>query len=222
MSKKNEYFFQIKIDSEQYNYAKNLVEYSIKNHPVKDIFANDPGGRRRQKEFRMTGSLGEIIFADAYELQRPTRSFGAIDGQDYGEDFQLNTGDGLKSFDIKTMGRKNNNFRENYVLNLPRYQMLKSEKTEYYFCISIHNINIASFVGYIDKEKVMNGETGILYKEGAKRIKDDGSYFNFMRDTYEVDFIDIISPPITDKIKNMPGFQMKKMLQPYKKTKLNY
>ena len=217
MSFKNEYFFQINISSEQYNYAKYLVDFSIKNHPVKDIFANDPNGKIRQKEFRMTGSLGEIVFADTYNLKRPARSFGAIDGQDYGEDFNLKLGEEFKSYDIKTMSRKNNNFRENYVLNLPKYQILKNSKTDYYFCISIHNSRIASFVGYIDKLKVLNGDIGILYKNGSKRIKDDGSYFKFMRDTYEIDFIDIVSPPISERIKKMPGFKIKKMLKPYKK-----
>ena len=63
----------------------------------------------------------------------------------------------------------------------------------------------------------MNGDIGILYKNGSKRIKDDGSYFKFMRDTYEIDFIDIVSPPISERIKKMPGFKIKKMLKPYKK-----
>lgn len=65
-------YFIIEVTAEQQAYAKSLVEYSIANHPVKDIFADDPDGKRRQFEFRYTGTLGEVVFADAYRLQRPS------------------------------------------------------------------------------------------------------------------------------------------------------
>ncbi len=35
-------YFIIEVTAEQQAYAKSLVEYSIANHPVKDIFADDP------------------------------------------------------------------------------------------------------------------------------------------------------------------------------------
>lgn len=211
---KNKFYFQFNISKEQVEYAIELVEYSIVNHPVNDIFSKDPNGKERQREFRFTGTLGEVVFADAYELNRPTRSFGAIDGQDYGQDFLLNLNGENKSFDVKSMGRKNNNFRENYVLNLSKYQMDRASViTNYYFCISIHRdyhqAYIASFIGYVSKTEIMNGNLGILYKAGTKRIKDDGSYFTFMRDTYEIDFKDISTPILTDRIKQFSGFQIK-------------
>jgi len=76
-------------------------------------------------------------------------------------------------FDVKSMGRKNNNFRENYVLNLPKYQMDKdSVTTDYYFCINLHkyfkNEYAASFVGYVSKSEIQNGNIGILYKAGIE------------------------------------------------------
>ncbi|MBL7980079.1 MAG: hypothetical protein JNN12_17205 [Bacteroidetes Order II. Incertae sedis bacterium] len=217
----NEYYFQIDVSEEQVDYANSIVDYSILNHPVTDIFANDPQGKERQREFRFTGSLGEIVFADAYQLPRPTRAFGAIDGQDYGMDFKLTVKDKAISFDIKSMGRKNNNFRENYVLNLPKYQMEKDMViTDCYFCISIHeefNHYIASFIGYIEKELVYQGKVGILYKAGTKRIKDDGGSFIFQRDTYEVDFKDIRTPFVTEHIKKIKGFKQRNILPPYKK-----
>lgn len=219
----NEFFFQIDVTEEQVAYANKLVDYSIEHHPVQDIFANDPQGKERQREFRFTGSLGEIVFADAYQLKRPTRAFGAVDGQDYGIDFQLLVDGKRISFDIKSMGRKNNNFRENYVLNLPKYQMEKSQmRTDSYFCISLHKENnkyIASFIGYIEKEAVSSGKVGILYKADTKRVKDDGSSFIFQRDTYEVDFKDIKTPFITAYVKTLPGFKIKKILPPYKKRR---
>ena len=217
----NEFFFQIDVSLEQVEFANRIVDYSILNHPVKDIFANDPDGQSRQREFRFTGSLGEIVFADAYQKQRPSKAFGAIDGQDYGQDFILNIDNKIISFDVKSMSRKNNNFRENYVLNLPKYQMEKDMIiTDCYFCVSIHYLNnkfIASFIGYIEKDLVYNGNVGILYKAGTRRIKDDGGSFIFQRDTYEIDFKDIKSPFITEHIKNMKGFLKKTILPPYKK-----
>ncbi len=210
----NEYFFEIEVTQEQVDYTNRIVDYSIARHPIQDIFANDPRGKERQREFRFTGSLGEVVFADTYELKRPERAFGAIDGQDFGEDFILND----VSYDIKSMRRNNNNFRENYVLNLPKYQMDKNKKTDSYFCISIHeekDLYIASFIGSIEKSLVKNGTVGILYKKGTKRVKDNGDYFTFMRDTYEVDFKDIKTPFINERIKSLKGYKMKKILLPF-------
>lgn len=109
---RNEFFFQIGISDEQVALAHKLVDYSIEHHPIPDIFTNDPQGKMRQREFRFTGTIGEIVFADAYGLPRPTRSFGAIDGQDFGQDFQLLIDGQLKSLDVKSMGRKITNLEK--------------------------------------------------------------------------------------------------------------
>ncbi len=218
---RNEFFFQIEIMDEQVSLAYKLVDYSIANHPIPDIFTNDPEGKKRQREFRFTGTLGEIVFADAYGLSRPTRSFGAIDGQDFGQDFELLINGKPKSFDIKCMSRKNNTFRENYVLNLPAYQMRrKTVVTDFYFCVSIHkyeNQYIASFLGYVSKNEIESGKIGILFKSGAKRTKDDGGSFSFIRDTYEVEFKDISSPTLNSKIQASASFQLKTLLKPFVK-----
>lgn len=75
---RNEFFFQIGVTDEQVSLANQLVEYSIANHPVQDIFAKDPEGKERQREFRFTGTLGEIVFADAYNLAHSERLMGKI------------------------------------------------------------------------------------------------------------------------------------------------
>lgn len=216
---RNEFYFDVEVTSSQLYYAKDLVQYSIDNHPVSDIFSNDPGGRQRQFEFRLTGTLGEILFADVYALQRPTRSFGAVDGQDFGQDFNFNEGGKSFSIDVKSMRRKSNRFRTNYVLNLPKYQMDRDFiQTDFYFCISLFeklpDCFIASFLGYVSKREIQEGVIGILYKSGTKRIKDDGGTFVFQRDTYEVDFKDITTPFIP-RTKNLSGFTKQKILNPY-------
>lgn len=204
-------FFAIAVSQEQKEYARRIVEYSIAHHPVSDIFANDPDGKRRQFEFRFTGSLGEVVFADAYQLPRPTRSFGAVDGQDFGQDFQLPYNGKTASIDVKSMHRKSNRFLENYVLNIPGYQINKDVSlTDYYFCISLHDYNgvtFASFLGLIDKRKVLDGEVGDLFVCGTTRMRQDGTSFRFMRDTYEVMFRYFLAPPITPHIEALPGFR---------------
>lgn len=204
-------YFQIKIQDEQKEYAREIVEYSIKNHPVTDIFANDPNGKARQFEFRYTGSLGEVVFADTYGLPRPKRSFGAIDGQDFGQDFLLIINNKMHSVDVKTMHRKGNVFLENYVLNIPGYQMHKDfSVTDYYFCISLHDVghsSYATFLGLINKSDVIDGKIGNLFKSGTMRIRQDGTSFKFYRDTYEIMFRHITPPIITDEIRKMEGFK---------------
>lgn len=204
-------YFQIEVTEEQKAYAKSIVEYSIANHPVTDIFAHDPDGKRRQFEFRYTGSLGEIVFADAYGLKRPTRAFGAIDGQDNGQDFLLVIDNGSYSIDVKSMHRKSNRFLENYVLNIPGYQMHKEFSiTDFYFCISLHEFGsktYATFLGLIKKSDVIDGKIGDLFVAGTRRIRQDGTYFTFMRDTYEIMFRHITPPIITDRIKSLPGYK---------------
>lgn len=214
---RNQYFFELEVSVEQIGLAYQLVDYSIAHHPVKDIFSKDPEGKARQRDFRFTGTIGEVVFADAYNLPRPTRSFGAIDGQDFGQDFLFDIGSRRQSFDIKAMMRQNNRFRENYVLNLPAYQMRRSDViTDYYFCISFHTESnsklMASFLGYVAKTDIENGKIGILYKAQTRRVKDNGDSFLFQRDTYEVDFGDITSPPIPKKYKYMAGFKIKNIL----------
>lgn len=70
---KNKFYFSIEVTKEQYNYAKKLVDYSIKNHPISNIW--DKEKKDKTRTLRTTGTLGEIIFADLYNLNRPTRSF---------------------------------------------------------------------------------------------------------------------------------------------------
>ncbi len=206
---RNEFYISFEVQQEQIDYAKKLVEYSLKHHPVSNIW--DKKKKDKTEILRITGTLGEIVFADAYSLPRPYRSFGAIDGQDFGQDFQLKTKSGTLNIDVKTMHRKGNIFYKNYVLNIPARNINRDDsKTDYYYCISLHNIRtktIASILGYVAKKEIIDGKIGILYKEGTKRIRADESFFTFYEDTYEVFFEDISRPFLTKKIQNYLGFK---------------
>ena len=214
------YVFQIKVTPEQKEYAIKLVDYSIANHPVTDIFAHDPDGKKRQREFRYTGTLGEVVFADVYGLPRPQRSFGAIDGQDYGQDFLLKINQETLSIDIKSMHRKSNRFRENYVLNIPSYQLHKEfSKTDNYFCISFHNDDdaaYATFLGFINKDDVLAGKIGDLFLKGKQRIREDNTAFTFQRDTYEIMFKHITPPFVLESTKKLAGFMPIEILPGYR------
>ncbi len=82
-------YYAVPITHEQRTYAARLVEHAMEHHPVANIWHGDARREARTREFRTTGSLGEVVFADAYGLLRPARSFGAVGGQDYGTDFVL-------------------------------------------------------------------------------------------------------------------------------------
>lgn len=205
------FYFQIYVTDEQVAYTNEIVEYSLQHHTIPDIFENDRDGTLQTRELRFIGSLGEVVFADAYQLNRPTRSFGATDGQDNGQDFILPINNQNYSFDIKSMSRKNNQFKKFYVLNIPEYQIVKPNNiTDYYFCISIHKNNnqyIASFVGCAKKSEIISGKVGELYLKGTTRMKANGETFIFPRNTYEVKFEEFSNPFITERIENLLGFQ---------------
>jgi hypothetical protein len=212
----NEFYFQIKVSDEQVKYANKLVDYSMQHHKVSNIWDKNPDKKEKTRQYRFTGSLGEVVFADTYSLKRPNRSFGAYDGQDLGKDFVIKINNLEKIFDIKSMQRKSGFFYGNYVLNIPASQLHKPNSlTNYYFCISFHlNTNeqfIASFLGYIDKTEIENGKLGILYKAGTLRTRADGTNFQFNEDTYEIDFKDITTPMISDSIRKIDDFKILKI-----------
>jgi hypothetical protein len=205
----NDFYFSIEVTKEQIDIANELVEYSLKHHPITNIW--DSHKKDKTKDLRLTGTIGEIVFADLYSLQRPTRSFGAIDGQDYGKDFVIENNDAKMVFDIKTMHRKSNVFYKNFVLNIPSRNIHRGDSiTDYYNCISLSENNdktIASIIGYLKKQDIIDNKIGILYKKGTKRIRKDGTSFTFFEDTYEVFFENIKSPIINSKITNNNTFK---------------
>lgn len=209
----NKFYFSIIVSEEQINYANKLVEFSLKHHPVSNIW--DETKKNKTPELRLTGTIGEIVFADLYKLKRPERSFGAIDGQDFGKDFEIKFKDKKMNFDVKTMHRKSNVFFENYVLNIPARNIKRKDSlTDFYYCISLHQRNkimTASVLGYVSKNKIIDNKIGILYKKGTKRIRANKTSFTFFEDTYEVFFKDINSPFISKRIRAFNSFKIHKL-----------
>lgn len=195
--------FSFELTDEQVQYVEELVDYSIKHHPVKDKYP-----KKHQYDYRWTGTAGEVAFSDAYGKPRPERSFGAIDGQDMGVDFTL----GGKNFDIKSQKRGSEILYDNYVFNIPAYQLEKKEsETDYYCHISVSPENgkwRAAVVGYVEKNKILTGQIGQRYQTGTMRERADKTGFAFDDDTYEVPFHALKLPIITERIKQLPGFRL--------------
>lgn len=190
-----------------------MVEHSLRHHKIANIWDNQNERFSQTRVMRYTGSLGEIVFADTYHLPRPAKSFGAINGQDWGQDFLIKSDDYTFSLDIKSMKRRTGNLATDYVLNIPASQLHKTNsKTSHYFCISFHQTEndgtVASLLGFIDKQALLNGEVGTLFLKGTNRIRFDNSTFIFQDDTYEILLKDIESPVITEYVRGLKGFQI--------------
>ncbi|MCE6989997.1 hypothetical protein [Dyadobacter sp. CY323] len=206
-------YIQISVTDEQKLSARELVEHSLRHHLVSNIWDKHDDKLSKTRMMRFTGTLGEIVFADCYHLPRPQRSFGAADGQDWGQDFLIKSDALAFSVDIKSMKRKSGSLAADYVLNIPSSQLHKpNSKTSHYFCISFHQCEtegtIASLIGFIDKQALENGVIGQLYKSGTKRVRSDGTAFTFYENTYEVLFGDIDPPVVTESIKKLKAFRI--------------
>ncbi len=206
-------YIQISVTENQRLFSRMLVEHSLRHHHVANIWDEHGTELSRTRMMRFTGSLGEIVFADAYHLPRPQRAFGAEQGQDWGQDFEIRSDSEVFSLDIKSMKRNSGLLYSHYVINIPSSQLNKTgSKTSHYFCISFHQSasegTVASLLGFIDKQSLISGQTGKLYKAGSKRIRYDSTHFTFHQDTYEVLFSEMDPPVVTHFIRNLPGFKI--------------
>ncbi|WP_373512045.1 hypothetical protein [Persicitalea sp.] len=216
----NDFYIQLTVADEQKSFARQLVEHSLAHHHVANIWDKSDDKKNHTRMLRYTGSLGEIVFADLYQLPRPQRSFGAVNGQDWGQDFVLKTDEGFFSLDIKAMKRQTGTLGADYVLNIPASQLHKpNSRTTHYFCLSFHQSEqlgtVASLLGFVDKQAVERGELGVLYRKGSQRIRADKTSFTFHQDTYEILFEDISSPIITERIENLVVFKKCKLKPPF-------
>jgi hypothetical protein len=206
-------YIQISVSDEQKLFARQLVNHSIIHHHTSNIWDKNEDRLAQTRMMRFTGTLGEVVFADCYHLPRPARSFGATDGQDWGQDFLIRSDTEDFAVDIKSMKRRSGILAGDYVLNIPSSQLHKpGSKTSHYFCISFHQSEtdgtIASLLGFIDKQALENGEIGTLFLSGTKRTRADGSTFSFNESTYEVPFSDIAPPVVTNSLRRIKGFRL--------------
>jgi len=215
------------ITPDQREYAKILAFNSLTNtdHPVGDVYAHDVPdnngleGDERSFAYRYTGSLAEVIIADAYGHPRPKRAFGANGGQDCGWDFSLciPSGETLR-IDIKSMRRNCRQLKASYVADLPVYQVTKDwSLTDYYMIVSFqHSKSLNDFervnlMGIIKKDDVL--KYGEFFSEGTDRLNERGQFVHFSHDTYEV-MLGLLSAPYIPKNAGvLPGFEMRTIIE---------
>ena len=206
-------YIQSSVRAEQKLAARKLVEHSLAHHRVSNLWDKAQVLPASTRMLRFTGTLGEIVFADSFHLPRPSRSFGAVDGQDWGQDFLIRSELMDFAVDVKSMKRRAGNLAGDYVLNIPSSQLNKpGSKTTHYFCISFHQSEIAgtvaSLLGFIDKSALQNGEIGKFYAAGTRRVRADGTAFTFNEDTYEILFNEISPVTPTAYIRSLKGFRI--------------
>lgn len=216
--------FSIFILDDEIELADYLVNKSIKEHTVSDIFPSE-----EQYKNRIVGTLGEIVFSRVYGFDTPTKSFGASDGQDYGCDFKFSMGDdNFYCVDLKSMLRKPVKLKSFYSLNISERQLIKKESlTDFYYLINlnigfennnsvsfVNGDNTATFVGLVKKEDILSGKCGTFFPHGSSRENDGGHKFVFRENTYEIYFNELRLPKINKTIESLNGF---KTVRIYKK-----
>ena len=164
--------FDIHVTDEQYLYATHMVEqYNFGQRGYGD------GNQREQK----TGIIGQTVFADAIQDERPNGATG-FDG---GKDFTING----KRVDIKTMTRSVP-MREYFVHNFVGYQ--KNYEVDYYVFASFNTTNhTLTICGFIDKKGFF--ERASFFPKGSIRKRSDGSTFRTFAPLYEIKQEDLYS-----------------------------
>lgn len=128
-------------------------------------------------EQQLTGLIGEYIVYYHLKREKPDLS-KKEDGFDGGIDIVHN---GVR-IDVKTMGR-NSYVRGEYVNNFYVMQQ-KYDCDVLTFCSYHKSQQVIEICGWIHKNEL--SEKGIFYKAGSKRLRDNGTFFHFRQDNYEV------------------------------------
>lgn len=188
------------VTAEQVEYANAAIARSL-NYKFSNYLEPHNQDGASGKTWRFFGFLGEVLFADAYGLPRPTESFG-LNGQDEGIDFVIN---GYK-IDVKTAQLRSVPTSAKNLSFEPNARVVGKPSTDYYFFISIHEadgVYTAYFAGGAASKAICNGQIGTVFKKGdAKMRKYDGIALN------ATDFSPI---KITPNLQKLPNFQIVKL-----------
>jgi hypothetical protein len=162
--------FDVEVTEEQLNYACEMVDrYNFGQRGYGD------GSRREQ----LTGIIGQTVFADIIEAERPEGSTG-FDG---GKDFLIN---GMR-VDIKTMTRRVP-VRDYFVHNFVGYQ--KDYDVDYYVFASYNTARrVLTICGYIGKDEFF--ENADFFPKGSLRERSDGTSFRTFAPLYEIKQTDL-------------------------------
>ncbi len=143
-------------------------------------------------EEQKVGLIGQLTIYDLYKIDHPNFENSQFDG---GYDIIINN----KKTDIKTMGRTVD-IKDHYVHNFIGLQK-NYENDLYIFCSYNKKRDVIQICGWINKDEFFKKCS--FFKKGAKRYRDDGSYFNTKTDLYEIKNIDLIRINNLNDLKNV-------------------
>lgn len=190
--------------AEQIEYANAAIERSL-NYKFSNYLEPHSQDGIIGKTWRFFGFLGEVLFADAYELSRPKESFG-LNGQDEGIDFIIN---GYK-VDVKTTQLRSVPTSAHQLSFKPNARVVGKANTDYYFFISIHEANsvyTAYFAGGALSKAIREGHIGTAFKKGDKMP------YNKVReyDGIALNATEFTPIKITPILQRLPNFQIAKL-----------
>lgn len=160
-------FFIAKVPENILAYVRRIVNYSIDNHPVSNKW--DKTKKKETRTLRMTGSIGEVMFAWFYGKECPVRAYGAVDGQDYGKDFNHIIDSTIANIDVKSQRRTVPYLDDYYACNISTEQLSRQNLTTHYYSMSIYHTGSylegedvhAYFTGFISKSIITDKNNGI-------------------------------------------------------------
>ena len=171
---------------------------------IADVWAKS----EKTYQHRLTGTLGEVLFADAFGLERPMRSFGAAGGQDYGSDFVL----GGRHIDVKTIMQRVSSVASNYNQNINTSQIdAPNSKTDNYIFIRLCTSGWAVtcfMVGSIDAAALKARKAGILRHAGEVIKRDNGASWSVERELIDIKVADLNPIRVTASLSKMPNFKI--------------
>jgi len=161
------YFAKITATPEQVHYALDAVTRALKAN-FTDYWQAQNEQANAAKSWRFDGFLGEVLFADAYGLPRPTECYG-LNGQDGGRDFVVNGA----NVDVKATSRKRAPYNAKSLSFMPSLRCIDKadSTTQYYFFISLYEelgVYTAWFAGSISRDILQARKVGKVYKAGEK------------------------------------------------------
>jgi hypothetical protein len=204
------YFPKFTATPEQVQYANEAVARSLKTNFTD--YWNAPNEQAdAAKSWRFDGFLGEVLFADAYQLPRPTECYG-LNGQDEGRDFMLSGA----NIDVKTTSRRKPPYNAKSLSFMPSLRCIDNSNslTNHYFFISLYEqdgVYTAWFAGSISRADLQNRKVGKEYKTGEKIAfsgRDGISYSApIAKDCIRLDATELKPVRITPQLEKLFNFQ---------------
>jgi len=196
---------QFKVAAEQIVYTQKIVQHSLENHSASNIWAD--GGKTYH--YRLTGTLGEVIFADLYDLPRPKLAFGAVGGQDFGRDFVLAGG---RNIDVKTSMQRTPTLKDEHGVLIKKMQIndVKNQTDIYYF-LRLYAVGWDLFCmafGTLLASDVKAGRVGKLKLNGEITQRGNGAVWVNDNDCFDIKISELTAIKPNKKMESLGDYKL--------------